>query len=108
MRRRSALERAPRPSHHMATKKKRKKKPALTARTADKQVLYQESVQDTETEASFLARTFDKMRGRPAKSLREDFCGTALLCAENRPLLSPLRLSLDSVLGRIVSEGRQR
>jgi cyclopropane fatty-acyl-phospholipid synthase-like methyltransferase len=64
------------------TKTKRQKKPALTARTADKHILYQESVQDTETEAGFLLRTFQKMKGRPALTLREDFCGTALLCAE--------------------------
>ncbi len=63
-------------------KKKRSRKPALTARTADKHSLYQESVQDTEAEAAFLSRTFQKLRGRPAKTLREDFCGTALLCAE--------------------------
>ena len=63
-------------------KKKRSRKPALTARTADKHRLYQESVQDTEAEAAFLSRTFQKLRGRPAKTLREDFCGTALLCAE--------------------------
>jgi cyclopropane fatty-acyl-phospholipid synthase-like methyltransferase len=64
------------------TKKSRPKKRPLTARTADKHRLYQESVQDAETEASFLSRTFQKLRGRPPESLREDFCGTALLCAE--------------------------
>lgn len=66
-------------------KKRRPKKTSrrgLTARTADKHVLYQESVQDTEVEAAFLERTFRKIRGRNAASLREDFCGTALLCAE--------------------------
>src|SRR5262249_6815475 len=67
----------------MPKKKSRKpKKPPLTAKNADRHVLYQESVQDTENEAAFLARTFKKLRGRPAQSLREDFCGTALLCAE--------------------------
>lgn len=63
-------------------KKKQAKKPALTARNADKHFLYQESVQDTEAEATFLSRTFEKLRGRKARTLREDFCGTALLCAE--------------------------
>lgn len=54
----------------------------LTARTADKHVLYQASVQDVESEGAFLARVFERTRGRKALTLREDFCGTALLCAE--------------------------
>jgi cyclopropane fatty-acyl-phospholipid synthase-like methyltransferase len=62
--------------------KKTRKAKVLTARNADKHLLYQESVQDTETEAAYLTRVFKKLRGRPAESLREDFCGTALLCAE--------------------------
>ena len=33
-------------------------------------------------ECRFLARTFERLCGRPAVSLREDFCGTALLAAE--------------------------
>lgn len=58
------------------------RKRQLTAKTADKHVLYQESVQDAEAEARFVDRTFKKARGRRATSLREDFCGTALLCSE--------------------------
>ncbi len=57
-------------------------KPALTARNADRYDLYQRSVQAVRAEASFLARTFEKIAGRKAASLREDFCGTALLCVE--------------------------
>ncbi len=34
------------------------------------------------SEGRFLARIFEKLSGRRAESLREDFCGTALLCAE--------------------------
>lgn len=56
--------------------------PALTARTADRHDLYQRAVQDVATESRFLARTFEKLARRKATSLREDFCGTALLCAE--------------------------
>lgn len=58
------------------------KKRPLTSRNADRHILYQASVQGVETEAAFLARTFKKVRGRDAVSLREDFCGTALLCSE--------------------------
>ena len=68
--------------HSRMPKKKRPKKSKLTARTADRHALYQESVQDTESEVTFLTRMYKKLRGRPALSLREDFCGTALLCAE--------------------------
>jgi len=44
---------------------------------ADRYVLYQESVQDVETEIDFVQETFQELRGRPGESLREDFCGTA-------------------------------
>ena len=54
----------------------------LTARTADKHDLYQRSVQSASEDASFLARRFRAMAGRPLRSFREDFCGTALLCCE--------------------------
>lgn len=63
-------------------KKKTRKAKVINARNADKHELYQWSVQDTETEAAFLTRVYKRLRGRPAESLREDFCGTALLCAE--------------------------
>jgi SAM-dependent methyltransferase len=63
-------------------KRATKKKSRFTAKTADKHVLYQLSVQATETEVEFLTSWFKKIRGRKPLSLREDFCGTALLCAE--------------------------
>jgi hypothetical protein len=58
-----------------------RKKAALTARTADRHQLYQRSVQDAEAEGRFVAHTFERIAGRKAVSLREDFCGTALFCA---------------------------
>ncbi|MBM4362243.1 MAG: methyltransferase domain-containing protein [Deltaproteobacteria bacterium] len=64
------------------TQKKKHRRGGLTARTADRHVLYQLSVQDTEHEARFLDRVYRKVNGRPPRTLREDFCGTALLCAE--------------------------
>ncbi|HVU00871.1 MAG TPA: class I SAM-dependent methyltransferase [Polyangiaceae bacterium] len=60
----------------------RRTKKRLTSRNADKHVLYEESVQAVDTEAAFLARTYEKIRGKAPVSLREDFCGSALLCAE--------------------------
>jgi SAM-dependent methyltransferase len=60
----------------------RSTKRKLTARTADKHVLYQESVQSPESDARFFTRYFKKLSGRSLRILREDFCGTALLCCE--------------------------
>jgi len=60
---------------------KRRRKPTLTAKNADKHVLYQKSVQDADAEVTFIDRVFRQIRKRPPQSLREDFCGTALLTA---------------------------
>jgi SAM-dependent methyltransferase len=65
-----------------ATKKKPKKKP-LTARTADKHVLYQLSVQAPELDSKTYARWFKKYTGRDLRALREDFCGTAVLACHH-------------------------
>ena len=59
----------------------RSKKP-LTAAGSDKHDLYERSVQDTATDIRFIVQTFRKERGREPLSLREDFCGTAKLCAD--------------------------
>ena len=44
---------------------------------ADINVLYEKSVQCVESEIDFVDDTFQRLRGRKAKLLREDFCGTA-------------------------------
>lgn len=62
-------------------KRAAKKKSRYTAKTADKHVLYQLSVQAPDTEVDFLNSWFSKIRGKKPLSLREDFCGTAILCA---------------------------
>ncbi len=54
----------------------------LTARNADMHWLYEESVQNASHEVKFIDRVFKKAFGRKPDFLREDFCGTALLCAE--------------------------
>lgn len=58
------------------------RKPPLTAATADKHVLYESSVQDTDTDITFIDRIYKKEHKRLPQSLREDFCGTAKLCAD--------------------------
>lgn len=53
-------------------------RPAPTmAELADKHELYEASVQDVEEECEFIANRYSEIRGRPALSFREDFCGTA-------------------------------
>ena len=52
------------------------------ADTADPHELYELSVQCAESEVDFVADTFRQLRGRDARILREDFCGTANVCCE--------------------------
>ena len=53
-----------------------------TARTADKHVLYQESVQSPEEDVRFFSRRYKSLTGEPLRRFREDFCGTAKLSCE--------------------------
>lgn len=63
-------------------KKKRKaKRLKLTAKTADKHVLYQKSVQDPTDEIRHIEKAYKRKNGRWPRSVREDFCGSALFCA---------------------------
>jgi len=52
------------------------------AATADRHVLYELSVQNTEIEYDFVSGVFQRLRGRKATTMREDFCGTAGMCCE--------------------------
>jgi cyclopropane fatty-acyl-phospholipid synthase-like methyltransferase len=47
------------------------------AEMADRHVCYEASVQCVEAEIDFVAETFEQIRGRPLRLVREDFCGTA-------------------------------
>lgn len=58
------------------------KTPVWTRRNADRHALYQQSVQSPSYEVFLLSRIFERHTGRAPLVLREDFCGTALLCAE--------------------------
>lgn len=66
---------------HKKGKGGRSNKPTLASQ-ADRHILYQESVQDTEFEYEFISGTFERLRGRQPRLLREDFCGTAQMCCE--------------------------
>ena len=47
------------------------------AAAADRHLLYEQAVQCVEAEIDFVDAEFQRLRGRRARALREDFCGTA-------------------------------
>ena len=58
------------------------KRRAFTAAGADRHELYQLAVQSPEEDCAFYARVYRGLRGKEARHLREDFCGTALNSSE--------------------------
>lgn len=52
------------------------------AELADRYALYERAVQCPEAEIDFVEETFRACRGGPARTLAEDFCGSAALCRE--------------------------
>ena len=62
------------------TRKKRRSR--RTAATSDKHELYELSVQGPEAEGDFIDKVWRQRRRRLARSIREDFCGTAIASAE--------------------------
>ncbi|MCA9609233.1 MAG: class I SAM-dependent methyltransferase [Myxococcales bacterium] len=91
----------------MGRKKNKKAKEGLTAKTADKHALYQLSVQDPGFEVHLASRYFKRRVGRQPLSLREDFCGTALLCGEwvrSDPARTALGVDIDP---SVLEWGRQ-
>lgn len=57
-------------------------RPRLTPKNADRHDLYQRSVNAPDFEVELLERIYRRHTGRPPTLLREDFCGTGLLCKE--------------------------
>jgi len=90
------------------------------AQSADRHVLYEQAVQCVEAEIDMVDDTFKQLRGRQARFLREDFCGTANTSCEwvkrrddNRAFsvdLDPavLRWGLKHNVGRLESNSRER
>ena len=61
-------------------KKRRSKRRAATlAKRAEKHDLYQRAVQEPDADIPLIQKVFRNQFSRPARTLREDFCGTALL-----------------------------
>jgi len=68
----------------MARKQKRRssrRRATKLARSADKHDLYQRAVQEPDADIPLIQRIFRSQFSRPARTLREDFCGTALLAS---------------------------
>ena len=63
-------------------KKKRGRHGKGAAAKADKHTLYQDSVQDPELDLDLAERVFRRFYDRPARKLREDFSGTALMACD--------------------------
>lgn len=68
-------------SAKLRQKKQRQQKKRTMARLADKHDLYQKSVQEPDADIRLIQTAFRSEFGRPARTLREDFCGTALLAS---------------------------
>ncbi len=58
-------------------KKKKQKLPEF-----NKYYYYENSVQSPESDVEFFENTYKKLRGKAATTLREDFCGTHMICCE--------------------------
>lgn len=63
-------------------KKRVVKRQRLTARTADRHVLYENSVQCTESTIDLIDEVYNNAGKPPCMHLREDFSGTSALCAD--------------------------
>ncbi|HKJ25578.1 MAG TPA: class I SAM-dependent methyltransferase [Myxococcota bacterium] len=77
------------------------------AAKADRHDLYQRAVQEPSVDVALIDRVFRKENGRRPKSLREDFCGTALISAawaKSRKDRTALGVDLD---GPTLAWGRE-
>ena len=70
----------------MAKKQKTKKRKSSAWKTqaqqADKHELYEKSVQQPDADIALVSRIYKKRFNRPARTIREDFCGTAVFAYE--------------------------
>lgn len=67
---------------HPGLRMSRTRKGRTLAASADRHDLYQKSVQAPDWEVEFLVDRYRELRGKTPLVLREDFCGTALVCVE--------------------------
>lgn len=74
------------------------KKKSIASR-ADRHTLYQAAVQSPEADVEYFSTVYKKLRGRTAKSMREDFCGTAYLSctwADSKKSRTAIGIDLDA------------
>jgi hypothetical protein len=64
---------------------------------SDRHALYEAAVQSVDYDLGFLDRLFRHLRGRPARVLRGDFCGTAALACARRWHLAQMNFGADRV-----------
>ena len=91
-------------------KKAKKSAGPTMAQLADRHDLYERSVQDTVSDMDFLVRAWHEIHGDDEHPLhfREDFCGTAAMCAEwirRRPDATAEGFDIDS---EVLAWGRAR
>ncbi|MBX3127893.1 MAG: class I SAM-dependent methyltransferase [Polyangiaceae bacterium] len=90
-----------------ASARKRPPPPQFTAKTADKHVLYQLSVQDAAVEVDFIVKAYQRVHRRAPRTLREDFCGTSLICChwvKSDPARSATGVDIDP---KVLAWGRK-
>lgn len=78
--------------------RRRTLRPTL-ASVADRHRLYEHSVQSPDLECELVDEVYKARRGRLPTRLREDFCGTAAICAEwvkRRPRTTAVGVDLDA------------
>ncbi|MHC4954059.1 MAG: class I SAM-dependent methyltransferase [Planctomycetota bacterium] len=66
----------------MSRKPKKRKTKGRTAKNSNKFELYELSVQEPEADCDFIEQAWKELKGSQPKSLREDFCGTAITAIE--------------------------
>ena len=64
------------------TRKSSPKSRWRTAAASDRYELYELAVQDADGECDLIEQVWKELRGRAPHHIREDFCGTALVCRE--------------------------
>jgi SAM-dependent methyltransferase len=83
-----------------------------TAATSDRYDLYERAVQDPAGECNFIEQAWSERRNRSPHHIREDFCGTGLVCREwvkRRRTNTAIGVDLDpEVLAWGTARGRKR
>jgi cyclopropane fatty-acyl-phospholipid synthase-like methyltransferase len=88
-------------------KKEKTPRPGTIAYTADRHEYYEKAVQCVESEIDMVAETYENLRGKKARFLREDFCGTGNTSCEwvrRHPKNTAIGLDLDQ---EVLDWGRQ-